>query len=82
MAIKIKICNTTPKHTQDEKPIFCRRFDHYGLLHSGRARISEKPGFMVRKIDNISIINVLYTEYMRKNNLVGLSVQRYFVFLK
>lgn len=35
----------------------------YGLLSSGGARISEKSGFMEKKIDKISAINVSYTEY-------------------
>lgn len=46
----------------------------FGLLSSGRAGVSQKSGFMIRKIDNIFVINVAYTEYIMKNNIVGLSV--------
>lgn len=54
----------------------------YGLLSSGRARISEKSGFMEEKIDKISAINVSDIEYTILNNVVDLSMQRYSVFPK
>lgn len=80
---KIKLCNTTPKHTHLIKPLFFVLISICVLLSPGRARLSEKKShFMVSKTDSISAINVVYMEYTIKKYLIGLSMQRYFIFLK